>query len=657
MAEVLGAVASSIALVEVAGKDGGAVFKLKRLWDEINNVPETIADLMIQIECLDPAIWEAETHFAQPAISPLLWNDAAARRSAQCCRTALQRLTDLVDDLSAQINTAKRGRRKIACLKVMLKKEELRSLEKRLETAVRMLQSAQNGYMITLLKLQPDIIVAKAFVQSQSSPQVIPAASIPQDGQMEVETDDMTEHAAENSTTRYPRKSHDPYRSSQGWATSFHVPRWFSSARKAWEICAERSYAGWKFNLRVYCVRSNCPTVFRAAQNGDVKTLQRLFDSGQASLYDRDPWGRTLVHYGAMGSSVTTLKLAIDMGLSIDEPDDGGYSTIFYVGSCPEDDEKPQGTHSHLMELLDRGGFLPEADLTNPTSGCNCPLTSSWQLFRLLQPISCPGHQRTSAISRLIRFSLFLYPDVRVIKSILGTNWQEELDSLCNQVGDIADAQYHLMHSMAQIIAHRSYLLCSRHNGKKTFSRLHSCASFATEVVRRTRDVHIQSVMSRGNAAFPKAYIPKGWASPLVHLIFDLQDWRWYAKRSKSETMTRSGLRQWLQIVKDAGVDLYEYGQKENDLLKSQFWSARTIFLWHGSGVLQSESNNKSTRWNSMHYRLKWYLYGFKIGSDPEEWNILWNEPTDDFAGDFWALVENRSLDIPGAWYEEEGNA
>lgn len=148
MAEVLGAVASSIALAEVAGKAGGAVLKLKRLWDEINNVPDTIADLMMQIECLDPAIWEAETHFAQSTLPPLLWNDAAARRSAQCCRTALQRLTDLVDDLSVQVNTAKRGKRKMAYLRVALKTDELRKLEKRLETAVRMLQSAQNGYIM-----------------------------------------------------------------------------------------------------------------------------------------------------------------------------------------------------------------------------------------------------------------------------------------------------------------------------------------------------------------------------------------------------------------------------------------------------------------------------------------------------------------------------
>ncbi|KAK8025283.1 hypothetical protein PG990_003106 [Apiospora arundinis] len=239
----------------------GAVFKLKRLWDEIKNVPKTIADLMMQIECLDPAIWEAETHFANTGLPPELWDDAAARKSANCCRIALQKLTDLVSDLAVQVNSARRMNSKLAYLKVLLKKDDLRVLEKRLETAVRMLQSAQNGYMITLLKLQPDIIVAKAFQQSRLFRQEMTNASL--------------QHEA---TTR-------------------------------------------KFNLRVYNVRSKFSSVFTAAQNGYVEKLQGLFDNGKTSPFDQDTLGRTLAHCGAMGTSVDTLKLLVDMGISISDPD------------------------------------------------------------------------------------------------------------------------------------------------------------------------------------------------------------------------------------------------------------------------------------------------------------------------------------------------
>lgn len=146
MAEIVGAVASGIALAEVLGKAGGTILKLKQLSGEVNDVPETIEYLMGQIECLDPTIWEAKPHFAHNELPPLRWNSTAARRSAECCRNALQKLSGLVDDLSGQINSTKRFNRKLAFVKVVLKRDDLRRLERRLETAMRVLQSAQMAY-------------------------------------------------------------------------------------------------------------------------------------------------------------------------------------------------------------------------------------------------------------------------------------------------------------------------------------------------------------------------------------------------------------------------------------------------------------------------------------------------------------------------------
>ncbi|KAK6825566.1 hypothetical protein PG995_014851 [Apiospora arundinis] len=80
-----------------------------------------------------------------------------------------------------------------------------------------------------------------------------------------------------------------------------------------------------KFNLRVYNVRSKFSSVFTAAQNGYVENLQRLFDNGKASPFDQDTLGRTLAHYGTMGTSVDTLRLLVDMGISISDPDHNGW--------------------------------------------------------------------------------------------------------------------------------------------------------------------------------------------------------------------------------------------------------------------------------------------------------------------------------------------
>ncbi|KAK8862806.1 ankyrin repeat-containing protein [Apiospora arundinis] len=215
--------------------------------------------------------------------------------------------------------------RKLAYLKVVLKKEELRAMEKRLETAVRILQSAQNGYMITLLKLQPDKIVAKAFQQSRLSRQEMTNASLQHEATTPDVSESRSDHVTLATTRSYPFNPFGDRWSSQVWSASIRVPRWFYGAQRAWEFCAARSYSGWKFNLRVYNLRSKFSSVFTAAQNRYVENLQRQFDNGKASPFDQDTLGRTLAHYGTMGTSVDTLKLLVDMGISISDPDHNGW--------------------------------------------------------------------------------------------------------------------------------------------------------------------------------------------------------------------------------------------------------------------------------------------------------------------------------------------
>lgn len=148
MAETLGIVASGITVAQIASQAGGAVLKLKQLWDEVHDVPDTITDLMEQIDCLDPALWEAEQHFNHQNISPLLWDHTAARRSAEYCRKALEKLSEITSDLSALVRSRHTMRRKIGCVKVVLKKEQIKSVEQRLRNAIGMLQIAQQGYIM-----------------------------------------------------------------------------------------------------------------------------------------------------------------------------------------------------------------------------------------------------------------------------------------------------------------------------------------------------------------------------------------------------------------------------------------------------------------------------------------------------------------------------
>ncbi|KAK8093435.1 hypothetical protein PG997_000120 [Apiospora hydei] len=568
MAETLGAVASGVALAEVAGKAGLSVLKLKKLRDEVRNVPQTIADLMMQIECLDPAIWEAETHFADNDLSPLLWDHTAAQKSAQCCRIALQKLADLVGDLSMHIDSARGLKRKFSCLKVVLKKDELRTLEKRLETAVRMLQSAQNGYMITLLKLQPDIIVTKTVAQLTPSQQPLSATLLPESDAPEVAIHE--DNTISNfSTERRNAMFRNRYSTSKRRVVRFQAPAWLLGVRKTWELCAQRSYGGWKINLRVYTVRPFLSPVFNAARVGDIGTLQRLFGTGEASPFDRDEGGYTLAH------------------------------------------KYPQ-----FMSILDRGGYLQETALTHSSDGCNCPLTGNWGFFQRLQPLCCPNHLRTSTKSKFKRLWNLHSPDVRVIKSIIGPSWGDEAHLLCNIFAESIYSYTSLIHIMAKLIADNVWDWKLQDTAMP--SGLGSCSEFATEVIRNTRNIHVRLVIDiRGNAT-PSNYVPSGWCSPLVRLVLQLLVWGGPIRRTRVERLTRSGLLQWLRIVKDAGVDLSTYGREENEMMLND-WMARSICRWHTSESTQWDSRTYYPGWATVHYQLTWYLYGFRTGPEPED--------------------------------------
>lgn len=151
MAEILGAVASGFAVAEVGLKVGGTVWKLKKLWEEVHEVPATIQDLMRQIEIMDPILCDHENtlgnqNIALPTQLPT-HNTASAMLSAAYCREALNDLRHLVEDLDVAIESEKRSRRTLARMRVVLKKDTIRGFQDRLNRAIRLIQSIQVSYL------------------------------------------------------------------------------------------------------------------------------------------------------------------------------------------------------------------------------------------------------------------------------------------------------------------------------------------------------------------------------------------------------------------------------------------------------------------------------------------------------------------------------
>lgn len=105
-------------------------------------------------------------------------------------------------------------------------------------------------------------------------------------------------------------------------------------------------------------------------------------------------------------------------------------------------------------------------------------------------------------------------------------------------------------------------------------------------------------------------------------------------------------LHVWLNLLESIGIDLTAYGQEERRLFQ---------LLRHVNGCDRS--------WDWWH-QLGADLFGFSYGAAISDWRMFWVHPGDQYAGQFWRMVESDSFGekeagcclqhVPGSWIENE---
>ncbi|KAG7118008.1 hypothetical protein HYQ44_020232 [Verticillium longisporum] len=144
MAEIVGLVASSIALAEVVGKVGGGILKLKRMWDEVKDVPESIQDLFKRLDLILRMVARIARDIETGAT---VFEDMEAVESCiLCCQQVISDEATMMNDLIVQIDATKRVRRVRDMVRVALKRDVLERHEKKLEGMIQILILADSEY-------------------------------------------------------------------------------------------------------------------------------------------------------------------------------------------------------------------------------------------------------------------------------------------------------------------------------------------------------------------------------------------------------------------------------------------------------------------------------------------------------------------------------
>ena len=142
MAEVIGVIASGISVAQLAGQVTHSVLKLKSYWEQIEKVPTEIRCLMRKLDSLNTILGHIQEGQARKALPDLVFANACVEQSLELCKEGEDQLSALVEELREKIDGKTGWKKRIASAKVVLRKEELKILKRRMKNSISLLTLA-----------------------------------------------------------------------------------------------------------------------------------------------------------------------------------------------------------------------------------------------------------------------------------------------------------------------------------------------------------------------------------------------------------------------------------------------------------------------------------------------------------------------------------
>lgn len=147
MAEVIGVLASGIAIEQATGQFATALLKTKQLWDQIHEAPERLRGLISSLEVFGCLFSDVDKQFADSILPPSFRNRNLASKSLKLCQEAATQLEGICQGLQEYIVSPKKSKRLLGGIRVPLKEDSLNKLERKLEMTLSILQMSHQLYL------------------------------------------------------------------------------------------------------------------------------------------------------------------------------------------------------------------------------------------------------------------------------------------------------------------------------------------------------------------------------------------------------------------------------------------------------------------------------------------------------------------------------
>lgn len=263
--------------------------------------------------------------------------------------------------------------------------------------------------------------------------------------------------------------------------------------------------------------------------------------------------------------------------------------------------------------------------------------------------------------------SLFYRPDLSLQRMLIAVGIASDCNNtwvaapLCRSVlglddGTVADIMhFHVQTDMGYTLFHGLAMKIGKSHGTETAGEWHA---LTRDVLRHLADIRVLSQ--------PRSIRMSSRGTPLSMLISEgLRARMGFCPQHVAIHPTNSAavlagceksIFAWLADLHEAGIDLNLYGKNEKEHFLRRFEDC----LFEGMTYQYSTPELCAiTPDNLKLCRSHWYwvrLINFHYGRFPTDWKFWWSEPSDEFAGHFWSLVESGHQEgimiVPGAWVD-----
>ncbi|KAF5710767.1 hypothetical protein FGLOB1_5297 [Fusarium globosum] len=621
MAEILGLASSIITIVEVAGKLGTNAIRLKRLWDEVQDVPSSIQRCIEQLEILAPAIEEMDHEFEKTR--NMIQNDSAAKRSLEYSRKAVETLDTLVRDMETQISAAKTSKRLVAQLKVRIKRDVIEDQQLRLTSALQLLSLSQQTYLIALSRAQPEIIISEIRNWRESEYQKRTLLAIEEDDQsiegersgepQVAESQDYVKSSVSSDLDLWSAKRRLPQlRPSLLGSFAFHsyevaesssihyVPgkaRFFQTrVHMPWFI--QRS---WDLNIRPWNAK-----IFAALLFGEAEHTIELLKNKEASIYDVSPNGSSLLYVATLSGHIESIKALLLMGMKVSDIEPSDLFSFIYA--CFREDPQAKSPVELGRQWVKEIGGISTEHLNNQYFS-----RTFWGVPSVYTLLSETGSVRQmlpsfswTCVNPAVPLEL-LKSGLAVAADFSRCICSSGPDGICRCYTSSLMFQY--FHALL--------------NNDKSFPDWRRLARKALLGVSPLNIVHPHEGAFCSLTSILKALWKRQFR------LFPFARW------------IQNAVTLWLEDVAAAGINLEEYMNLELlyslDFQKNAVCKDMKMKIRPGARLLESGPS----------------LVILSVGPCAGDWSFSWDPCVEELSGDFWTALEDIPIKVPGAWVDE----